>query len=196
MWGNAQSIEAFLIPANETYPESMVVSDPNTKVAVILQKVMGPFSTGHLELHNRDPNENPSVTFNYLEDSRDLERCVGGMEILGKVVESRAVADFRYPYTTFESLKRFMLSIPINLRTKHVAATYSMEQYCRDTVMTLWHYHGGCQVGRVVDPDYRLLGVDSLRVVDGSTFYYSPGTNPQATLMMLGRLATLVFFGF
>lgn len=186
-----QSIEPFIIPANQTIPESMLGSDPNpgpnTKVAVILQKVMGPFSTGYLELHNRDPNENPRVTFNYFEDSRDLERCVGGMEILGKVVESRAVSEFRYPYTSFQSLKRFMLSIPINLRRKHVAATYSMEQYCRDTVMTLWHYHGGCQVDRVVDRDYRLLGVDSLRVVDGSTFYYSPGTNPQATLMMLGR---------
>jgi len=26
-----------------------------------------------------------------------------------------------------------------------------------------------------------------LRVIDGSTFNYSPGTNPQATVMMLGR---------
>lgn len=53
--------------------------------------------------------------------------------------------------------------------------------------MTIWHYHGGCQVGKVVDHDYKVLGVDALRVIDGSTFYYSPGTNPQATVMMLGR---------
>lgn len=53
--------------------------------------------------------------------------------------------------------------------------------------MTIWHYHGGCQTGAVVDRDYRVLGVDSLRVVDGSTFHDSPGTNPQATVMMLGR---------
>jgi choline dehydrogenase len=53
--------------------------------------------------------------------------------------------------------------------------------------MTIWHYHGGCQVGRVVDNDYKVLGVDALRVIDGSTFNYSPGANPQATLMMLGR---------
>ncbi|KAJ0967992.1 hypothetical protein J5N97_024909 [Dioscorea zingiberensis] len=31
------------------------------------------------------------------------------------------------------------------------------------------------------------MGVASLRVVDGSTFSVSPGTNPQATLMMMGR---------
>ncbi|KAH7853818.1 hypothetical protein Vadar_006931 [Vaccinium darrowii] len=44
-----------------------------------------------------------------------------------------------------------------------------------------------CQVDRVVDHDYKVLGVDGLRVIDGSTFYDSPGTNPQATVMMLGR---------
>ncbi|XVF41502.1 hypothetical protein PTKIN_Ptkin01aG0284600 [Pterospermum kingtungense] len=50
----------------------------------------------------------------------------------------------------------------------------------------MWHYHGGCQVGKVVARDYKVLGVDGLRIIDGSTFSFSPGTNPQATLMMLG----------
>jgi mandelonitrile lyase len=42
-------------------------------------------------------------------------------------------------------------------------------------------------VGRVVDHDLRVIGINSLRVVDGSVFGVSPGTNPQATVMMLGR---------
>lgn len=46
---------------------------------------------------------------------------------------------------------------------------------------------GGCVVGRVVDCDLRVIGIGALRVVDGSVFGVSPGTNPQATLMMLGR---------
>jgi choline dehydrogenase-like flavoprotein len=32
-----------------------------------------------------------------------------------------------------------------------------------------------------------VFGVQRLRVIDSSTFKYSPGTNPQATVMMLGR---------
>ncbi|CAL2258592.1 unnamed protein product [Prunus armeniaca] len=52
---------------------------------------------------------------------------------------------------------------------------------------TIWHYHGGCQVGRVVDKGYGVLGIDSLRVIDGSTFCHTPGANPEATVMMLGR---------
>ncbi|KAL3681892.1 hypothetical protein R1sor_024848 [Riccia sorocarpa] len=39
----------------------------------------------------------------------------------------------------------------------------------------------------VVDHTYRVIGADALRVIDGSTFNSSPGTNPQATVMMLGR---------
>ncbi|KAK1372677.1 hypothetical protein POM88_028870 [Heracleum sosnowskyi] len=62
------------------------------------------------------------------------------------------------------------------------------EQFCKDTVMSIWHYHGGCHVNKVVDHDYKVLRVDALRVIDGSTFSFdSPGTNPQATVMMLGR---------
>ncbi|KAH7834238.1 hypothetical protein Vadar_014054 [Vaccinium darrowii] len=118
----------------------------------ILEKVMGPISTGHLELVTRNPNDNPSVTFNYFKESEDLQRCVQGI----KTIES-------------------------------VNGSLTLEQFCKDTVMTIWHYHGGCQVGMVVDRDYKVLGVDALRVIDGSTFNYSPGTNPQATVMMLGR---------
>lgn len=46
-------------------------------------------------------------------------------------------------------------------------------------------------MGKVVSPDYKVLGVDRLRVVDGSTFDESPGTNPQATVMMMGRYVHL-----
>ncbi|CAL5364306.1 unnamed protein product [Camellia sinensis] len=77
--------------------------------------------------------------------------------------------------------------MPVNMRPRHLGAVLSLEQFCIATVMTIWHFHGGCQVGRVVDSDYKVLGVDALRVVDGSTFYDSPGTNPRATVMMLGR---------
>jgi len=153
----------------------------------ILEKIMGPISSGHLELRSRDPNENPSVTFNYFQDPRDLERCVQGLSAVEKIIESKAFAPFRYPNMPLPVLLNMTASSPVNLLPKHTNSSLSLEQFCRDTVMTIWHYHGGCQVGKVVDRDYKVLGVDALRVIDGSTFNYSPGTNPQATVMMLGR---------
>ncbi|KAK4385045.1 protein HOTHEAD [Sesamum angolense] len=186
-----QTLQTFTIPINLTIPEATGIPElyqnPGVQAGVILEKIMGPFSTGFLELQSRDPNDNPRVTFNYFQDPRDLQRCVQGMEIIKRVVESRPFSPFRYPFTSFQSLMNMMLAVPNNLRIKHFTAAYSMEQFCLDTVMTIWHYHGGCQVDRVVDHDYRVLGMDALRVIDGSTFYSSPGTNPQATVMMLGR---------
>ncbi|KAK7330651.1 hypothetical protein VNO77_24849 [Canavalia gladiata] len=153
----------------------------------ILEKILGPISTGHLELRTRNPNDNPTVTFNYFQDPRDLERCVQGLSTVEKVIESKAFSPFRYKDIPLSLLLNMTANSPVNLLPKHANTSLSLEQFCRDTVMTIWHYHGGCQVGKVLDTDYKVLGVDALRVIDGSTFNYSPGTNPQATVMMLGR---------
>lgn len=158
----------------------------------ILEKIMGPLSTGHLDLKNKNPDDNPSVTFNYFKEPEDLQRCVKGIETIEKVIQSKAFSRFRFQYISTEELLRMALNFPMNLLPKHDNASKSLEQFCKDTVMTIWHYHGGCQVGQVVDKDYKVVGVDALRVVDGSTFNFSPGTNPQATVMMLGRFLILL----
>ncbi|XP_057845040.1 protein HOTHEAD-like [Cryptomeria japonica] len=70
---------------------------------------------------------------------------------------------------------------------KNISNDDSLAKFCKDTLSTIFHYHGGCQVDLVVDKRYQVKGVDNLRVVDGSIYKDSPGTNPQATTMMLGR---------
>ncbi|EPS58737.1 hypothetical protein M569_16076, partial [Genlisea aurea] len=153
----------------------------------ILEKIEGPLSKGHMQLRTKNPDDNPSVTFNYFKDPRDLRRCVDGLKVIESVIESKAFAPFRYDPLSLPFLLNLTAGAPVNLLPKHANVSSSLEQFCKDTVMTIWHYHGGCVVGRVVDSEYRVMGVDRLRVVDGSTFSDSPGTNPQATVMMLGR---------
>ncbi|KAJ1296523.1 hypothetical protein BS78_01G307800 [Paspalum vaginatum] len=153
----------------------------------ILEKILGPVSSGHIELRSADPRANPAVTFNYFQEAEDLERCVHGIQTIERVIQSRAFANFTYANASVESIFTDSANFPVNLLPRHANDSRTPEQYCRDTVMTIWHYHGGCQVGAVVDDDYRVFGVQRLRVIDSSTFKYSPGTNPQATVMMLGR---------
>lgn len=160
----------------------------SVQAGILLQKISGPASSGHLELKTLDAKDNPEVTFNYFSDPRDLQKCVRGMETVIRVIESAPVSKFRYATGTIQLYIDLILALPLNLRPRHLSATFSLEQFCMDTVMTIWHYHGGCHVNKVVDHNYKVLGVDALRVIDGSTFYFdSPGTNPQATVMMLGR---------
>ncbi|KAL0710367.1 hypothetical protein Bca4012_017345 [Brassica carinata] len=156
-------------------------------INLMFQKVSGPASRGYMELRNRNPDDNPSVTFNYYQEPEDLNKCVEGLKTIIKVIDSKAFSKYKYPGVTARGLFNLILGIPTNLRPRHVASVFNLKQFCIDTVMTVWHYHGGCQVGKVVDKNYKVIGIDSLRVIDGSTFLKSPGTNPQATVMMLGR---------
>lgn len=148
-------------------------------------KIMGPFSSGYMELKSVDPDENPRVRFNYFSDPKDLERCVNGLKVTGKIIESKSFSIFGKH--SFSQLLNLTSSFKMNFRPKHQNTSTSLEQFCKDNVVTIWHYHGGCQIGKVVDKDFKIIGLDSIRVIDSSTFISSPGTNPQATVMMLGR---------
>ncbi|KAF5771318.1 putative glucose-methanol-choline oxidoreductase, FAD/NAD(P)-binding domain superfamily [Helianthus annuus] len=154
---------------------------------LILEKVTGPLSSGNLALVTTNPDENPKVTFNYFKEPGDLQTCVAGLETIVKVLESEPLSKFRDPLLSVQDLFALVVALPLNLRPRHLNAPFDLEQYCKDTVMTIWHYHGGCQVDRVIDHNYKVIGISSLRVIDSSTFLNSPGTNPQATMMMLGR---------
>ncbi|XVE53224.1 hypothetical protein DITRI_Ditri02bG0187000 [Diplodiscus trichospermus] len=137
----------------------------------IAAKVAFPASEGKLKLNSTDPRQNPSVKFNYLAEDRDLDNCVNMVHLLEKVAKSQSVAFF----------------LGIKHQDNLMTSTDEQRKFCKDNVRTYFHYHGGCTVGSVVDNDYKVYGVKGLRVVDGSTFLESPGTNPMATLLMLGR---------
>ncbi|KAI3879376.1 hypothetical protein MKX03_009351 [Papaver bracteatum] len=178
------------VPPKQRIPIEVMKNDLNStafKGGFILEKIIGPLSTGLLELATKNPNANPLVTFNYFKEPEDLQRCANGVNTIEKVIASKAFSKFRYDNISFEALLSLTSSFPLNLVPKTGNDSTSLEQFCKNTVLTIWHYHGGCQVGKVIDQDYKVLGVDSLRVIDGSTFINSPGTNPQATTMMIGR---------
>ncbi|KAL2516351.1 Protein HOTHEAD [Forsythia ovata] len=154
----------------------------------ILEKIACPLSSGQLTLLNTNVDDNPSVTFNYFSHPDDLARCVDGIRLVEKILKSKHFVNYtQCDKETIEKILNMSVHANVNLIPKHTNDTKSLEQFCKDTVITIWHYHGGCHVGKVVSPDYKVLGVKKLRVIDGSTFANSPGTNPQATVMMMGR---------
>ncbi|XWS20135.1 hypothetical protein CRYUN_Cryun31cG0074600 [Craigia yunnanensis] len=158
------------------------------KGGFILEKIARPISTGHIKLVNTNIDDNPSVTFNYFGHPRDLQSCVDGIRMAAKVIQSDRFTNFtKCDKPTVEKLLNMSVKANVNLIPKNTNDTKSLEQFCKDTVITIWHYHGGCHVGKVVNPDHKILGTNRLRIVDGSTFSESPGTNPQGTVLMMGR---------
>ncbi|PRQ40770.1 putative long-chain-alcohol oxidase, FAD/NAD(P)-binding domain-containing protein [Rosa chinensis] len=148
------------------------ISLNGTTFSYFIGKIAFPESVGKLELNSTDPRANPSVTFNYLSTERDLAECVKMTQLLELALRSKSIASF----------------VGSNeYQNKPMPTEDELQELCKTTVGTFYHYHGGCTVGSVVDKNYRVYGVKGLRVIDGSTFLESPGTNPMATVLMLGR---------
>ncbi|KNA12319.1 hypothetical protein SOVF_126720 [Spinacia oleracea] len=151
-------------------------------VATIMEKISGPVSSGSLRLASTDVRLNPSIRFNYFSDPKDLDLCIVGMRKIGDILRSRSMEDFKFTWAGGRDFRFLGPALPTDQSDDAL-----MGEFCRRTVSTIWHYHGGCVVGKVVDTDLRVTGVNALRVIDGSILTVSPGTNPQATLLMLGR---------
>eukprot|EP01018_Ginkgo_biloba_P033150 Gb_11411 [translate_table: standard] len=163
-----------------THPKAkdgVVVQKP-TKTAIvkesfcggfILEKIMGPLSRGHLVLNNTNIEDNPSVTFNYFQHPRDLKRCVKGIKTIEKVIKSKHIVSFVNPNISITQLRNMSIHVDVNLIPKHSNDTTSLEQFCKDSINTVWHYHGGCQMGRVVDKDYRIHGSEDSQGKIGSS---------------------------
>jgi choline dehydrogenase len=58
-----------------------------------------------------------------------------------------------------------------------------------DGMGTAFHPAGGCSIGRVVDEDLRVFGIDGLRIADASVFPLHVTNNPNLTCIMVGERA-------
>eukprot|EP01018_Ginkgo_biloba_P033129 Gb_37785 [translate_table: standard] len=152
--------------------------------AGIVEKVAFPLSTGDLGLRSLNPRDNPTVKFNYFSHPLDMQRCIEAVRLIAKLFESEMLLQFgfRNESTGMPNLQFIGLPPPPS-----EANDTTMSQFCQNTLITYYHNHGGCNIGSVINDRYQVIGIDGLRVVDASTFKDSPGTNPQATTMMLGR---------
>lgn len=146
----------------------------NVTASAVIAKVAKPLSRGELRLNSTDPRQNPLVKYNYLAEDSDLDVCVEIAHLIERV-------------TRTESIEMFLGSKQSRIVDGGGSIEEKLREFCKKNVGSFSHYHGGCLVGSVLDKDYKVFGVEGLRVVDGSTLLDSPGTNPMATLMMLGR---------
>ncbi|XP_059064535.1 (R)-mandelonitrile lyase-like [Cryptomeria japonica] len=152
-------------------------------LGLVRGKVAFPISRGDLWLKSIDPQDNPYVRYNYYSHPFDLKKCMFCVKIMINLSMSSPIQQFAFTNNKhMKTLQYIGTSLPNNPLNNSALA-----KYCNDTLDTYNHYHGGCQVGLVVDRRYQVKGVDNLRVVDGSIFKDSLGTNPQATILMLGR---------
>ena len=119
-----------------------------------------PKSRGHVHIQSADVRDHPLILPNYLHDEADMKVTVAGLRLIRRLLQSPAFDDYRGDELWPTSDKQ---------------SDAELEQYARDTGLTIHHAVGSCRMGRadgdarnVVGADLRVHGIDGLRVVDAS----------------------------
>lgn len=109
------------------------------QVAFILQKIDVPRSKGHLSLVDSDVDNNPSVTINYFSHPDDLQQCVSEIRSIEQIVRTKHFADLTVD-DAYMMQKLINISVPanVNLMPSRTDDTASLEQFCKDSMVTIW----------------------------------------------------------
>jgi choline dehydrogenase len=134
-------------------PETDGFLSPPTHHAISFgASVAKPCTRGHVTLFSPEPTAKPKIVQNYLADSVDLATAVDGVRISLEISRQSALR----PYT------REAIAAPDSDSEADLLA------FARRNALTGHHPVGTCAMGRVVDAQLRVLGIESLRVVDAS----------------------------
>jgi choline dehydrogenase len=135
---------------------------------------------GTVRLRSTDPRDHPDINFNYFSDpataERDLDALVEGFKFARNVSK-------RNSFVKSESMPGSSVSSDADIR-----------QYIQNNA---WGHHASCSnpMGRRDDPnavvagDFRVIGVDGLRVVDASVFPRIPGFFIVTSIYMIAEKA-------
>jgi 4-pyridoxate dehydrogenase len=143
---------------------------------------MHPESRGEIRLRSTDPNATPLIYHNFLSAPGDLAQLRAAIRIVRNYARQPALDPYRGTET---------------LPGPNVNSDAELDDYVRATTGTVSHPIGTCKMGTdsasVLDPQLRVRGIQSLRVVDGSALpdLVSAHTNA-CILMMAERAADLI----
>jgi choline dehydrogenase len=146
------------------------------------------YSRGVLRVVDPDPLAMPEIDEQMLSDERDLLRMRDGAR--------RLFAFARHP--AVQSISESVALDPgvsggPALGIDDVADDRALDAWLLGSVRDTWHLVGTCRMGApddprtVVDPDCRVLGVEGLRVIDGSIMPDVPRANTNLTCLTIAE---------
>jgi len=176
-------IQYHFLPAAMRYDGTPSIKGHGFQVHVGPNK---PASRGHVAIKSDDPQEPPSILFNYLSREQDIEdwrRCI---RLTREIIAQPAMDEFRG-----EEIQPGL----------DVTSDEEIDRWVRENVESAYHPCGTCRMGGtddsdvVVDSECRVAGLEGLRVIDASVFPAIPNGNINAPVIMLAERAADMILG-
>ena len=142
--------------------------------------LLSPESRGSVKLVSSNPTDKPLIQQNFLSSSADWKTLRAALHIAREVVAESSMQ----PFVAKEIA-------PGNSKV----SDKDLDQHISATAITLHHPLGTCRMGSendptaVVDSELRVLGVDSLRIVDGSVMPDLVRGNINGPIIMIAEKA-------
>lgn len=156
------------------------LSQPFDDAYVLGPLVLKPTSRGTVKLRSARPDSKPRIFNNYLATEEDRRSMIRGVQLTMDVAQRPALTEVcRGPHL-----------VPASRSDADVWA------FIERHTQTFYHPTSTCGIGRVVDPQLRVFGVESLRVVDASIMPTVIRGNTNAPVIAIAeRAADLMRFG-
>jgi choline dehydrogenase-like flavoprotein len=146
--------------------------------------LLHPDSRGEILLRSTDPKDSPRIVYNFFSAPGDLPKLREGFKIARNVAYQSAMVPYRGVETS---------------PGDSVKTDAEIDTFIRKTAITAHHPCGTCAMGigpeSVTDPQLRVRGVESLRVVDASVMPDLVSAHINACVLMIAEKAADIIRG-
>lgn len=148
--------------------------------------LLRPAARGQVRLASVDPDDPPLIDPAFLDNDADIDAAVRAVELMREIAAKAPLAKLLGAEIAPGAEARGREQIVAGLR-RHVTTGHHPVSTCR--------IGADGDPGAVLDGEFRVRGVDGLRVVDASAFPDQISANPSATVIMLAERAAEMLHG-
>jgi choline dehydrogenase len=135
-----------------------------------------PESKGSIHIKSNDPEEFPSIKYNFLSSQLDKDTLVAGVKLIRNLMKTESMKEF----VNDEIQPGFEISTDDDIL-----------EFIKNKAETVYHPSGTCKMGfdqnAVVDKNLKVHGIKGLRVADASIMPTLVSGNTNAVCMMIGE---------
>ncbi len=114
----------------------------------------------------------PAIRYNYLATENDRHVMVDGLKLVRRIVTTPPMRDY--------VLDEYLPGARVQSDEDWLA-------FAREVGDTVFHPTSTCSIGKVVDAELKVLGIEGLRVIDASVMPSVPSGNINAAVIALAE---------